>query len=193
MTHIVLFHSILGCRAAEREMAAAFEKAGHTTHLPDLFENKTANNYDDGFALFRTFEREQLIERARDALNSVPENAVLSGISFGAGIVSSLWAERPKMQGALLFAGAAEWANDLRADLPVQAHIAKPDPFDDEAYFDEWQSACKTSDFNLYRYDNVGHFFLDRTLSDFDEDATKLCLERSIAFLNRLGGKEPAR
>jgi dienelactone hydrolase len=185
MTHIVLFHSILGCRAAEREMAAAFEKAGHTPHLPDLFEGKTAENYDDGFALFRTFDRNELVERAREALKSVPDDAVLSGISFGAGIVSSLWAERPKMQGALLFAGAAEWAENLPADLPVQAHIAKPDPFDDETYFADWQKASPTQNLRIYRYDNVGHFFLDRAISDFDEEASTQCLERSIAFLDQ--------
>ncbi|GLQ16171.1 dienelactone hydrolase family protein [Maritalea porphyrae] len=193
MTHIVLFHSILGCRAAEREIANTFEKAGHTTYLPDLFDGKTAENYDDGFALFRMFDRDQLVDRARDALKSVPENAVLSGISFGAGMVSSLWADRPKMRGALLFAGAAEWAKELPRDLPVQAHIAKPDPFDDEAYFNEWQTDAPTQNLSIFRYDKVGHFFLDRAISDFDKDATKLCLERSIAFLDRLDDKDDVK
>lgn len=185
MTHVVLFHSILGCRDAEQKIADAFKDAGHHVDLPDLYEGKSAENYDDGFALFRTFDRNQLVDRAREALNAAPDDAVLAGISFGAGIVSSLWAERPKMAGALLFAGAAEWADNLPTGLPVEAHIAKPDPFDDEAYFDDWQKSAPTKNLNVYRYDNVGHFFLDSAISDYDEAATTLCLERSITFLNQ--------
>lgn len=186
MAHIVLFHSILGLRDAEHEIAGHFIDNGHQVTLPDLFEGRSASNYPEGFALFKTFDRADLLSRAKSVVKAVPQNAVLSGVSFGAGIVSDLWSDRPHMKGALLFAGAAEWSSKMPSALPVSAHIAKPDPFDDEAYFDQWRQSAETTQLEVHRYDNVGHYFLDKALDDYNEAATKLCLDRSIEFLARI-------
>ena len=186
MAHIVLFHSILGLRQAEHEIAAAIEADGHVVSLPDLLAGQIAKTYEDGFALKDAIGDELIQARAREALDGAPDTAVLSGVSFGAFLVGRLWGSRPKMQGALLFAGIAPWMENLRSGLPVQAHIAQPDPFDDEAFFEDWVAGAGEMSCEMYRYPGVGHYFLDRSLPDYDSDAFNLSLERSREFLKGL-------
>ena len=190
MATVLLFHSILGLRAAEREIAARFEHGGHRVILPDLFDGRTAEGYEAGFALKDRIGDESILARAASAVAAVPEDAVLSGVSFGGFMVGRFWGDRPKAAGALLFAGIAPWMSPRRAGFPVAAHVARPDPFDDEAVFEGWATKAGDVSLELHRYDGAGHYFLDRTLPDYDERATEACMQRSLAFL---GGLEASR
>lgn len=183
MPHVVLFHSILGLRAAERDLAAALEADGHVVTLPDLYEGQTTEDYEDGFRLKEATGEASIMDRARAALGKAPEDAVLAGVSYGAYLVGQLWGERPRMPGALLIAGGAGWAPTLRRGLPVQAHVARPDPFDEESFFVAWEGANPGVALEFCRYDGVGHYFLDPNLPDFDRDSAQLCLARSRQFL----------
>lgn len=185
MAHIVLFHSILGLRPVEGEIAAVFEADGHTVSLPDLFGGRAADNYDAGFALRKEVGTEAIMERARAAVDAAPADAVLSGVSFGASLIGEFWGDRPEMAGALLFAGVTEWPVP-RPGMKVSVHIAKPDPFDEEEYFEGWIKEKGDADLEMHRYEGVGHYFLDPALDDYDEAAAKLCLDRSREFLRGL-------
>ena len=186
MARILLFHSILGQRPAEREIAAALEAEGHSVALPDLFGGRATESYDAGFRLKEEIGEAEIEARARAAVEKAPEDAVLSGVSFGAFLVGSFWGERPKMPGALLIAGAAPWMAPRRAGFPVQVHLARPDPFDDEEFFAQWAGDAGAVALDLQRYDGVGHYFLDRSLPDYDGAAAELCLARCRAFLRGL-------
>ena len=177
---------ILGLRPAEREIAAAFEADGHRVALPDLYGGRMADTYDEGFRLNEEIGQESIAARARAALQRAPEDAVLAGVSFGAFLVGRFWGERPHMPGALLLAGPAPWMEPRRPGLPVSAHIARPDPFDEEQVFTDWAGESGGIVLELHRYDGVGHYFLDRSLPDHDSAAAALCLERCRAFLRRL-------
>ncbi|MFC1459540.1 dienelactone hydrolase family protein [Microvirga arabica] len=185
MTHIVLFHSVLGLRPAEREIAAAFEADGHTVILPDLYGGRPVDSYDEGFRLNEEIGQEAIEVRARAALAEAPEDAVLAGISVGAFLIGRFWGGRPRLPGALLLAGPAPWRQPRRAGLPVSAHIARPDPFDEEQVFTDWAGEAGDIALDLHRYDGVGHYFLDRSLPDYDAAAAARCLERCRAFLRR--------
>ena len=132
MADIVLFHSILGLRQAEWEIAAALEKDGHRVTVPDLYDGERTDDYDEGFSLRDQIGQDALVERAGRALAEASEGAVLAGVSFGAFLVGSFWSQRPKMPGALLLCGFAPWMTPRRPGLPVSAHIARPDAFDSE-------------------------------------------------------------
>ena len=134
MADVVLFHSILGLRPAERQIAAEFEKHGHRVILPDLFGERFSDDYDAGFALRKEFTSETLTQRALAAVEGVPETAVFVGVSFGASMIDLFWEIRPKMAAVLLFAGTVNWMQPRRRGLRVSAHIARPDLFDDEDY-----------------------------------------------------------
>ena len=66
--------------------------------------------------------------------------------------------------------------------------MAEPEPFDDEAFLQEWIADARRLpvDLKVHRYPGVGHYFTDATLPDFDAAAATLALDRAVAFLARL-------
>ena len=190
MAHVVLFHSILGLRPTEQEIASALVKDGHSVALPDLYDGRATDDYDEGFRLKEEVGEAAIGAHARAALEEAPDDAVLAGVSFGAFLIGQFWGERPRMPAALLFSGVAPWMTPRRPGLPVSAHIARPDPFDDEEFFTEWAAGAGDVALEMHRYDGAGHYFLDRSLPDYDAAAAELCLERSRGFLRGLYTKE---
>lgn len=186
MPHIVLFHSILGLRDAEREIATAFEKDGHKVVLPDLFAGRTAPDYDAAFAMKKEIGHDAIMARAKVAVDAAPADAVLAGVSFGASLIGEFWGARPVMKGAILFAGAADWMTPRRFGFKVSAHIALPDPFDDEAFLGQWEKDAGPVDLQMHRYSGTGHYFLDRALPDYNSTAAELALQRSREFLKSI-------
>jgi dienelactone hydrolase len=183
MAHIVLFHSILGLRAIERDLAREWKEWGHSVTLPDLYDGCATDDYDEGFALHRQIGHPTVSQRVAQAVAVAPSDAVLAGVSMGAGLVAKSWSQRPHAKGALLIAGAAPWAEGLRPGLPVQAHIARPDPFDDEEYFADWVDTAPGVTLDIHRYDGVGHYFLDPALPDHGAEAAWTCRAAMLTFL----------
>jgi dienelactone hydrolase len=65
----------------------------------------------------------------------------------------------------------------------VQAHIARPDPFDPEEVFAEWVATNPGTALDLRRYDGAGHYFLDPALPDFHETAARDARTAMLQFL----------
>jgi dienelactone hydrolase len=188
MATIVLFHSILGLRDAEAAIAARFRAAGHEPIVPDLYQGRRTSSYDEGFAIHDAIGDPELLTRAAAAVAPLPADTVLAGVSMGGGIAGELWARRPQTRGVLLLHGPAPLAADPRPGTPVSVHIAEPDPFDDEAFLQEWiaDAARLPIDLEVHRYPGAGHYFTDATLPDHDPAAATLALDRAVAFLARV-------
>jgi dienelactone hydrolase len=188
MVAVVLFHSILGLRSAEAEIAGRFRAAGHAVTTPDLYEGWRTDRYDAGFAKHDEIGDPELVRRARAAVAGLPAETVLAGVSMGGGFAAALWAERPETRGVLLLHGPGELPSMPREGTPVQVHMAEPEPFDDEAFLREWIAGAGRLPLELevFRYPGVGHFFTDRTIADYDAAAAELLLGRSLAFLGRI-------
>ena len=99
-----------------------------------------------------------------------------------------MWQDRPDAAGVLLLHGPCEVPAKPRDGLPVQAHMADPEPYDDEAYLADWVEGMRRAGlgFELFRYPGAGHYFTDATLPDYDAAAHALAEERVLAFLARL-------
>lgn len=183
MPPILLFHCVLGLRQLERGLADEWRKDDHEVILPDLYEGRTAESYDDGFAIMNDIGLDGLRERAAKAVQAAPEDSVLAGISLGGAMAAHVWRSRPETRGVLFLAGPGDWPGDHAKGTPVQMHAARPDPFDDEEVFTGWQAKDPGADLECFRYDGVGHLFLDRSLSDFNADAAAVCRSRCRKFL----------
>jgi dienelactone hydrolase len=183
---VVLFHSILGLRPVEHEIASALAEDGHRVTLPDLFGGQSVEDYDSGFALRRQVGDAAVMARAEAALAAAPATAVLAGVSFGAFLIGEFWGNRPQMPAAVLIAGPAPWMEPRRPGLKVSAHVAQPDPFDDEAFFADWVAEAGGVDLALHRYAGGGHYFLDRSLKDFHAASAAQCMTNIRAFLASL-------
>jgi dienelactone hydrolase len=181
---IVLFHSVRGLRPAEHAWADRMRAAGHAVTLPDLFAGETSETVEGGLAIQERVGWDTMMARARTAVAPLPET-VLAGISVGAQVAGEVWTERPAAAGLLLLHGPCEVPESPRRGLPVQAHLAEPEPFDDEGYIADWAEAMRAAGlaFALHRYPGAGHYFTDASLPDHDPAAAALAAERVLAFL----------
>jgi dienelactone hydrolase len=182
---VVLFHSVRGLRPAEHAWADRMRGAGHAVTLPDLFAGETSQTIDDGLAIQERVGWATMMARARAAVTPLPPETVLAGVSVGAQVAGELWADRPAAAGLLLLHGPCEVPASPRRGLPVQAHLAEPEPFDDEEFIAGWAEGMRAAElaFELFRYPGAGHYFTDPALPDYREAAARLASERAIAFL----------
>ncbi|TPM28258.1 dienelactone hydrolase family protein [Mesorhizobium sp. B2-3-4] len=185
MAAIILFHSVLGLRENERRAAERLRGAGHAVTLPDLYGGAATDNLDEGFAIKDRIGWDLIRRRAGDALASTPGDAVLAGISMGAGVVAEFWGARPASAGVLLLHGLASAPPTLRSGLPVQLHVADADPFFPAPDVRAWQHGAEAAgaDVRVFRYPDAGHYFSDPALPDHNETAAALLWSRALAFL----------
>jgi dienelactone hydrolase len=186
MTHIVLFHSVLGLRPVELRAADRLRAAGHDVLTPDLYGGRTASTLDEGFELKDRIGWATIEQRAHHAVRDLPAHTVLAGMSMGAGVVSTLLPHRPDTAGVLLLHGLA--VIPARVGLPVQLHMADPDALAPPADVSAWLAATTRSgvDAQVFTYPGAGHFYTDASLPDHHQPAATLTWQRVLDFLRTL-------
>ena len=170
MATILIFHSVLGLRPIEVSTVARLQARGHRAFAPDLFEGLTAATVEEGFEIMDQIGWTPICNRARAALDQAPPTAVLVGFSMGAGVVSSLWPERRQAGGIILLHGLASVPANMGLHVPIQVHLADPDAFAPPPQLQEWMhiNAGFGTSTEVFRYPDLGHFFTDPSLDDFD-------------------------
>jgi len=196
MTDVVLFHHVQGLTDGVRAFAGELRAGGHTVHTPDLFDGQVAASIDDGFAIMKSIGDDVVEERVERALADLPGGLVYAGISWGVMSAQRLAQTRPHARGALLYDStlpvSGEWAiGPWPAGVPVQIHGMDRDPFfaleGDIDAAREIVATVGAPTAELFVYPGDQHLFTDSSLASYDADATALVLERSKAFLDRLG------
>jgi len=162
--------------------------AGHSVVVPDLFDGRTTESVDEGFALEAEIGWERICERAEAAVAGLPAATVLAGVSMGAGVVGHLWPRRPQTAGVLLLHGVAELPPAPRA-VPLQVHLAEPDEYETEDWVEVMVQAAAEAGIaaEVFRYPGAGHYFTDATLPDYASEAAALTWQRVLAFLDGPG------
>jgi len=186
MATIAIFHSVLGLRAIELATVVQFQACGHRAFAPDLFGGQTAATVEEGFAIMDHIGWPLICDRARLALGQAPSTTVLFGFSMGAGVVSAIWPERRHAGGIVLLHGLASVPANLDPHVPVQVHLADPDPFALPSQLHEWTRIAAAPEMSpeMYLYPGLGHFFTDPSLNDFDADGAELVWDRVSRFLD---------
>lgn len=191
MTEIVLFHHVQGLTDGVRALAARFEAAGHTVHLPDLLDGRVFATLEEGLAHAQSIGFPQITERGRVAADTLPEDVVYAGISLGVIPAQMLAQTRPGARGALLLEACippgefGSWP----AGVPVQVHGMDEDPsFAGEGDVDAARELVKeAADAELFLYPGKVHLFTDSSLPSYDEAQTAVLTERVLAFAERVG------
>jgi dienelactone hydrolase len=185
MAHVVLFHSVLGLRSVELSAAERLRVAGHDVITPDLYEGRTASTLDQGLVLMHEIGWPAITQRARRSVEGLSPEAVLGGISMGAGVIGTLLPDRPHAAGVFLLHALADIPPTARAGLPIQVHVADPDDFAPPAEIAAWLDAAALIgvDARVFTYQGVGHFYTDPSLPDHDEHAASLTWRRVLDFL----------
>ena len=196
MAEVVLFHHVCGLTDGVRAFADELRAGGHTVLTPDLFDGELPATIEDGIALADKIGNEVLSERADRAVADLAENLVYAGFSFGGGQAQRLAQTRAGAAGALLYESfisiTAEWSfGPWPGGVPVQIHGMDKDPFfaleGDIDAARELVAAVGPQLAELFVYQGEQHLFTDSSLPSYDPDATALVVERSRAFLDRVG------
>ncbi|MFB7457714.1 dienelactone hydrolase family protein [Streptomyces sp. NPDC056188] len=190
--NIVLFHSTYGLGPAVRQAADRLRSAGHEVWTPDLFEGRTFDTVEEGTACKEAIGKDELLKRAVLAAAPYSERGlVYAGFSFGAAIAQTLALGDEKARGLLLLHGTSDVAPNASADdLPVQLHVAEPDPFEPDDWLSAWylQMGRTGADVEVYRYAGAGHLYTDPDLPDYDGEAAEATWRVALAFLAELDG-----
>ncbi|MET9434549.1 dienelactone hydrolase family protein [Streptomyces sp. NPDC006551] len=187
---IMLFHSAYGPRPAVEAAAERLRAAGHQVRVPDLFEGQTAETVEEGMELQKSIGKDELLKRA--VLASAPysdRGLVYAGFSFGASVAQTLALGDEKARGLLLLHGTSDIAESASVDdLPVQLHIADPDPFESHDWLTSWylRMGKAGADVEVYRYPGAGHLYTDPDLPDYDEAAAEETWSIALAFIESL-------
>ena len=193
MTEIVVFHHALGLTDGVRALADDWRATGHVVHLPDLYEGETFGSVAEGVGHAQEVGFGTIVERGAAAVDGLSESLVFAGLSLGVMPAQYLAQTRARALGALLLHASvppSEFGGEWPAGVPVQIHLMERDPEvlppnGDLAAARELDATV--DDAELFLYPGDRHLFTDRTLDDYDEDATRLVTERALAFLDRLG------
>jgi dienelactone hydrolase len=88
----------------------------------------------------------------------------------------------------LLLHGLAVVPPGIDRQLPIQVHLADPDPFVPPAQLATWKQNAADAGLmaQVFLYPGAGHFFTDEAPCDFDADASEIAWARAIAFLEML-------
>jgi dienelactone hydrolase len=190
MTTALLFHHAHGQTAGLLAFADELRAAGHTVHAPDLFEGRTFTDLDEGVAHAGKVGFDEIVRRGTAAADGLPSDMVYAGFSLGVLPAQALAQRRPGARGALLYHGAippSEFGGPWPRGVPLQIHMMDRDPWAAEDRPAAEALVREVEDAELFIYPGSGHLFADASLGDHDEAAARLLMERSLAFLDRVG------
>ncbi|MET9253085.1 dienelactone hydrolase family protein [Streptomyces sp. NPDC048182] len=194
--NIMLFHSTQGARPAVARAAERLRAAGHQVWTPDLFEGRTFDTVEDGMAFQEETGREELLKRAVLAAAPYSERGlVYAGFSFGASVAQTLALGDHRARGLLLLHGTSDIAPNAAVDaLPVQLHVAEPDPFETDDWLSAWYLQMNRigAEVEVYRYAGAGHLYTDPDSPDWDEEAAEATWRVALGFLDSLDPAEDA-
>jgi dienelactone hydrolase len=191
MTEIVLFHHGQGLTTGVTAFADRLRSAGHTVHLPDVYDGQTFQTLEDGIAHLRSVGAQKLVDDAVARAEGLPAEVVYIGFSLGVMAAQQLAQNRAGALAAVLV-GSAVPASEFGdggwpAGVPLQIHSMDADPiFVGEGDIEAAHELVATAGAELFLYPGDGHMFIDDSLDEYDPAATDLVIERTLALLERV-------
>ncbi|QHW31747.1 dienelactone hydrolase [Paenibacillus rhizovicinus] len=191
MAEILLLHHSLGLTKGIHAFADKIRGAGHTVHIPDLFDGHLFATIEDGMTYVNGIGFEEITERGIRSASEFPREIVYAGVSLGVVAAQKLALTREGARGALLFYSCVPtsmFGSPWPAELPVQIHGMDADPyFVDEGDIEAARELVTAADHaELFLYPGDQHLFADSSLPSYDADATTLLLRRVLEFLRHL-------
>ncbi|CAA9526179.1 MAG: hypothetical protein AVDCRST_MAG79-531 [uncultured Thermoleophilia bacterium] len=187
MADIVLFHSALGVRPGVHRFADGLRAAGHTVHVPDLYDGEVFDDLEPGTAKRDALGIPEIAQRAAAAVEELPAGLVYAGFSLGAAPAQLLAQTRPGARAAVLMHGAlpAEaFGTPWPSAVPLAVHGMVDDPWFEVDVARGLVAAAR--DAELHLYPGSGHLFADPDLPEHDAVAAATMRERVLTFLDRV-------
>lgn len=189
MVDVVLFHHAQGLTAGVAAFAAELRQAGHTVHVPDLYEGHTFDTLEQGIGYASQTGFGTIMDRGVAAAEPFGTAVVYAGFSLGVMPAQRLAQTRAGAKGALLIHSClpvSEFGESWPADVPAQVHGMDRDTFfADEGDLDAAKAlVAATERTELFLYPGDQHLFADSSLPSYDQAAAELLTRRVIDFLD---------
>ena len=190
MAELVLYHHAQGLTEGVEAFAAELRQAGHTVHVPDLYEGHTFGTLDEGLAYMTQTGSGTLMERGVTAAEGLGDTLVYAGFSLGVLPAQRLAQTRAGAKGALLFNACfpvSEFGGAWPAGVPVQVHGMDADPFftEEDGDLDAARALVSSAQrAELFLYPGKEHLFADSSLPSYDQAAASLLMRRVLGFLD---------
>jgi dienelactone hydrolase len=189
MAEVLIFHHIQGLTEGVLAFAHDIRQDGHTVHTPDLFEGRTFDSIEEGFAFAGEVGFDTLRERGTTVAQELEPGLVYVGLSFGVMIAQQLAQTRVGARGAVLLHACmpvSEFGEAWPAHVPVQIHGNVGDEFFDEDLPAARALAESSESAELFLYPGDTHLFTDPSLPAFDAESSALLMSRLRPFLAAL-------
>ncbi len=189
MAELVLYHHAQGLTDGVEAFAAELRQAGHTVHVPDLYDGHTFGTLEEGIAYAQETGFDTLMDRGVAAADGLSDALVYAGFSLGVMPAQRLAQTRAGANGALLFHAClpvSEFGAAWPDGVPVQIHGMDADPFfADEGDLDAARALAGSADqAELFLYPGNQHLFADSSLPSYDQAAANLLTRRVLDFLS---------
>lgn len=189
MASVVLFHHVHGQTPGFLEFADELRRAGHTVHIPDLFEGRTFATLEEGMTFVGEIGFGAILERGVAAADAIDGPVTYAGMSLGVVPAQMLAQTRESARGALLLHSCvpvSEFSETWPDGVPVQIHAMENDSFFvEDGDIDAARDLVASSEqAELFLYPGDQHLFADRSLDAYDEEAAGLLLSRVLDFLD---------
>lgn len=191
MAEVLLFHHALGLTEGVHALADRLRAAGHTVHVPDLYEGRRFDDVDSGVAHAQELGFGTVLDRGRAAADGLPEGLVYVGASLGVLSAQALAQTRPGVRGAVLLHACVpveEFGGRWPDGVPVQIHATERDPsFVDEGDIEAaHELVASAADAELILYPGDAHLFTDSSLDEYDPALTDEVVDRVLGLLTRV-------
>jgi len=189
MAEVLLFHHAQGRTPGVVAFADELRRAGHTVHVPDLYEGRTFDDLEAGVGYAQEVGFEAIIERGVRSADGLPQGLVYAAFSLGVMPAQKLAQTRPGATGAVLVSScvpASTFGAPWPQGVPLQVHGMDADAiFVGEGDLDAARGLVSSVQHaELYEYPGDKHLFADNSLPSYDQPAARLFTERVLAFLS---------
>jgi dienelactone hydrolase len=189
MAEVILFHHALGVTDGLLAFVDRLRDGGHRVTVADLFGGTTFDTIEEGVAYEEGLGWDEMIARSEASIAPLPAAIVIGGFSLGAVYAQRLVQTRPGALGALLYHGGdippAEFEVPWPDGVGLQVHVSEGDRWFNREGGERLVSEVPGAE--LFLYPGSAHLFTDRSFEEYDEAAATLVIERTLAFLDRVG------
>ena len=193
MTHIALFHSVLGVRPGVLDAAERLRAAGHAVTVVDQYQGRSFDSYEDAGTHAEGIGYPVLMERALAGVAGLDDGFVAAGFSNGGGMAEHVATQRA-VAGVLMLSGTLPLemigADTWPAGVSAQIHYTVDDPFRNQGWIDAVAGLVRASgaEVEVFDYPGAGHLFSDPSLPDeYDAEAAETMWGRVLAFCAAAG------
>ncbi|MBC7875989.1 MAG: dienelactone hydrolase family protein [Anaerolineales bacterium] len=186
---VLVLHAWWGLKPFFKQVCDRLAEQGFVVLAPDLYQGRVAKTIDEAKALMEQNDFELMgdtVKAAKDYLVSLRADKPIAVIGFSMGAAWSLVvaSNEKDISATVLFYGCGE-ADFSKVSSKVLGHFAETDEWEPLDQVKAMEADMKSAgvDVTFHIYPNVGHWFVEEDVPEFDSASSLLAWSRTFEFL----------